>query len=145
MLANFVPFLVAELARLVEDRNGNEGLAHIMQQRRARQPALIVLAHPEMLRECRGEARDKQAVAITVGVMTADRGQPFTQRRSRDGLKNLTLRLHHVAECKRNSGWQPLEDLHQHGVSCGNAPVQHLAARRRTISVVVRKCGADTL
>ena len=100
MLANFILFLVAELAWLVEDRNGNEGLAHIMEQGGARKPALIFLAHPELLRECGGEACDKQAVTITMSMMTADGGQPFTQRGSLDRLKNLLLRLHHVAECR---------------------------------------------
>ncbi len=51
MLADFGHFLVRQLARLVQDRDGDEGLADIVKQRGAGQAALVLLAHAEMLRE----------------------------------------------------------------------------------------------
>ena len=72
MLAHLVHFLRRQLARLVEDRDRDERLADIVQQRGAGQTALVVLAHAEMLRERDRKAGDKQAVAIGVGVMAAD-------------------------------------------------------------------------
>ncbi len=66
MLADYGHFLVGQRSRLVQDRHRDEGLADIVQQRGARQPALVVLAHAEMLRERDGKAGDEQAMAIGV-------------------------------------------------------------------------------
>ena len=79
MLAHFGDFFHGEFAGLVEDRDRNEGLVDVVQQRRARQPALIILAHAEMLRIRHRKAGDEQAVAIGFVVMAADRGQPLPQ------------------------------------------------------------------
>ena len=82
MLAHLGHFLLRQRSRLVEDRDGNERLADIVQQRGARQPALVVLAHAEMLREGDGKAGDEQAMAIAVVVMAADRRSAIRATRS---------------------------------------------------------------
>ena len=79
MLAQHGHLLGRQLAGLVEERDRNEGLADIVQQRGAGQAALVVLAHAEMLGERHRKAGDEQAMAIAVGVMAADGGQPFAQ------------------------------------------------------------------
>ena len=82
MFANDAYFLVGQLSRLVENRHRDERLADIVQERSPtpRQAALVVLAHPEMMRERHRKTGDKQAVAIALDVMAADDPQPFTQR-----------------------------------------------------------------
>ena len=90
-------FLARQRARLVEDRDRDERLADIVQQRGAGQTALVVLAHAEMLGERHRKAGDEQAVAIAVGVMAADRRQPFPQRAMLDGLEDLVFGL---ARCR---------------------------------------------
>src|SRR5262249_51542512 len=72
------------------DRERNESLADVVQQRGAGQAALVGFAHAEMLRERHCKAGHEQAVTMAVGVMAADRGQPFAGRgvidRPEDGL-----------------------------------------------------------
>ena len=80
MLAHLFHFFRRQRDGLVEDRHRDEGLADIVQQRRAGETTLVVLAHAEMLGEGDGKPGDEQAVAIGVGVMAADRRQPFSQR-----------------------------------------------------------------
>src|SRR6266852_3531534 len=109
------------------------------------QTALVVLPHPEMLRERHGEAGDKQAMAVAGGVMAADGGQPLTQRGVLDGFQNLVFGLDDIAECQRNSGRKLLEYLHHHRVRGRNAGVQSLATGGGVESVAVRKCGTDAL
>ncbi len=79
VLADFVDLLLVKRARLVENRHGDERLADIVQQRGTDQAPLVVLAHVKILRECHRKAGDEQAVAIALGVMAADGGQPFAQ------------------------------------------------------------------
>ena len=93
MLAHLGEFLLRELARLVQDRDRDEGLADVMQQGGAGQPALVVLAHAEMLREGDRKAGDEQAVAIARRHGAADRGQPFAQRGVLDRLEDLVFGL----------------------------------------------------
>src|SRR2546430_2435281 len=83
---------------LVEDRDRDKGLADIVQQGSTGETALVVLAHAEMLREGYRKSGDEQAMAIGVGMMAADRRQPFTQRRMPDGLENLVFGFHDIAE-----------------------------------------------
>ena len=145
MVAHFGHLLGGERVRFIEDCNRNERLADIVQQGSAHQPALIVLAHAEVLRERDGEAGDEQAVAIGVGVMAADRGQPLAQRRMLDGLENPVLGGHDVAELQRNACRKFLEDLDHHLMRRLDAPVQRLAAIGRVVAMAVGKGGADTL
>lgn len=91
MLADFGHLLVGELAGLVEQRGGNEGLADVVQQRGAGQAALVVLAHAEMLREGDGEAGDEQAVPIAADMVATHRGEPFAQRGMLDRLQDLAF------------------------------------------------------
>ena len=77
MLAHLFHFLQRQRARLVEDRNRNERLADVVEQGCARQTALVVLAHAEMLRIRHRKAGDEETMAIAAGVMAADRRQPF--------------------------------------------------------------------
>ena len=97
MLAHFFHFLWRQRAGLVQDRDRNERLADIVQQRGAGEPALVVLAHAEMLGERDRKTGDEQAMAIAVGVVTADRGQPLPQRGMLDRLEDLVLGRHDVA------------------------------------------------
>ena len=76
---------VGQRSRLVQDRHRDERLADVVQQRGAGQTALVVLAHAEMLRERDRKTGHEQAVAVAVGVMAADGGQPFAQRGLLDG------------------------------------------------------------
>ena len=145
MLAHLFHFFQRQRARLVEDRHRNERLADIVQQRGAGETALVVLAHAEMLREGDRKAGDEQAMAIAVGVMAADRRQPFPQRRMLDRLENLVLGLDDVAEFQRNAGRKLFEDLDHHGMRRFDAPVQRLAAIGLVKSVAVRKRGANPL
>jgi len=57
MLAHHFHFFQRQRIRLVEDFDGNERLADIVQQGSADKTALVVVAHAEMLRE-----RDRKAV-----------------------------------------------------------------------------------
>ena len=145
MLADFTHFLVRQFSRLVQDRHRNEGLADIVQKGGAHQAALIVVAHPEMLRERNRKAGDKEAMTIGVRVVAADSGQPFTQRGMLDGFENLVLGLHDIGEFQRNSRRKFLEYLDHHLVGGGHTAVQRLAAIRRVEAVAVRKRGADAL
>ena len=124
MHPHYPHLLVSELARLVQDGHGNEGFADIMQQCGANHAALVVLAHAEMLRESHRKAGDEEAVPVTVGVMAANRGQPFAQRGVLDGLQDLVFGLDDVAECQRRAGRKLLEYLDHHRLRGGNALVQ---------------------
>ena len=99
-----------------------------MQQRRAGEAALVVIAHAEMLRERHRETGDEQAMAVRFDVVAADRGQPFAQRGMLDRLEDLVFGLHEVVEFQGNADRKPLEHLHDDRVRGGNAPVQGLAA-----------------
>ena len=145
VLAHFAHFRCCQRFLLVEDRDGNEGLADIVQQGGARQPALIVLAHAEVLRERDGEAGDEQAMAIGVDVMAADRGQPFAQRGMLDRLDDLALGRHDVAELQRHAQGKLLEDIDHHRMRGLDAPVQGLAAIGGVVAMAVRKRRADAL
>ena len=145
MLAHFAHFLVVQRGRLVENRNRNERLADIVQQRGAGEAPLIVLAHAEMLREGDRKAGDEQAVAIAVGMMATDRGQPFAQRRMLDRLEDLGFGLDYIAVFQRLAGRQLLEDLDHHGVRRGHAAVQGLAAIGHVVAIAVGKRGLDAL
>ena len=145
MLANFFPFLFCQFSRLVQDRHRYERLADIMQKRGAHQTALIVLAHPEMLRERNGKTGHEKAMTIAAHMVAADGGQPFTQRGMLDGPENPALGLHDVAQFERNSCRKPLEHLDHHVVRGFDAPVQGLAAIGRVEALAVRKRGADAL
>ena len=145
MLAHLFHFLGCQRGRLVQDRDRNERLADIVQQRGAGQPALIVFTHAEMLGERHRKAGDEQAMAIAVGVMAADRRQPFPQRAMLDGLEDLVFGLHDVAEFQRHAGWKLLENLDHDPVRRLDAPVQGLATIGLVVGTVVRKCGPDAL
>ena len=145
MLAYLVHFLGRERGRLVQDCHRNERLADIVQQRSAGKPALIVLAHAEVLGERHRKAGDEQAVAIAVGVMTADRRQPFPQRGMLDGLEDLVFGLHDIAEFQRLAGRKLLENLDHDAVRRLDAAVQGLAAIGLVVGIVVRKCRPDAL
>ncbi len=82
----------------------NERLADVVQQRGAGEPALVVLAHAEMLRERDRKAGDEQAMAIAAGVMAADGRQPFPQRGMLDRLEDLVLGRDDVVEFQGNAG-----------------------------------------
>jgi len=69
-----------------------------VQKGSAGQAALVVLAHPEMLRERNRKPGDKEAMAIAVGVMAADGRQPFAQRGVLDGLEDPGFGFHNVVE-----------------------------------------------
>ena len=127
MLANLVHFL-SSARRACRGSRRNERLADIVQQRGAGEPTLVVLAHAEMLRERHGKAGDEQAVAIAVGVMAADRRQPFAQRRMLDRLENLGFGLHDVAEFQRHAGRSLSNILTITRMRRLDAPVQRLAA-----------------
>ena len=116
-----------------------------MQQRGAGEPALVVLAHAEMLGERHRKAGDEQAMAIAVGVVAADRRQPFPQRGMLDRLEDLVFGLHDVAEFQRHAGGKLLEDLDHDAVRRLDAPVQRLAAIGLVVGTVVRKRGPDAL
>ena len=116
-----------------------------MQQRGAGQTALVVLAHAEMLRERDRKAGDEQAMAIAVGVMAADRRQPFPQRRMLDRLEDLVFGLDDIVEFQRHAGRKLLEDLDHDAVRGLDAPVQGLAAIGLVVADAVRKRGADAL
>jgi len=75
MLAHLVLLFFVEQARLVQDRRRDERFADVMQQRGPYQPALVVVAHAEMLRKGDRKAGHEQTVAVAVGVMAAD-GRP---------------------------------------------------------------------
>ena len=145
MHAHHLHFLVGECSGLVQERDGDKCLADVVQKRSARQTALIVLAHPEMLREGDGETGHEQAVTVAIGVMAADGVQPFTQRSLLDGAKNLVLDLQDVAEPQRRPRRQLVEYLGHQGLGRGNAAVQRLAAGGRVENDGVRKRGPDAL
>ena len=98
-----------------------------------------------MLRESHREARNEQTMAIAVGVVTADHGQPFAQGGMLDRLDDLDFRLHHVVEGQGNAGRKPLKNLHHHLMRGRNAPVQGLAAVGRVKACGIRECGVDAL
>ncbi len=139
MPTDFRHFLVRQLARLVQDRDGDEGLADVVQQRGAGQAALVVLAHAEMLREGHRKAGDEQAVAIAVGVVAADRGQPFAQGGMLDRLQDLGFGLLHFLEGQRAAGRQLLEHLDEDRMRRLDAAVQRLAAVGRVVATGCRE------
>src|SRR5258708_25420854 len=145
MLADDFHFLVGELSRLVQDHHRDKRLADIVQQGGAGETALVVLAHPEMLRKRNRKAGDKQAMAIAVGVMAADGRQPLTQGSLLDGFENLVFGFNNVSGCQRNSRRKFLEDLDHYRMLRLNAAVQSLAARGGVEPDGVGKCGVDAL
>ena len=64
MRADSGALVLCQTIGLVEDGERNEGLADIVQERGAREPALVVLAHAEMLGEGDRKAGHEQAVTI---------------------------------------------------------------------------------
>ena len=145
MLADFTHLLLVKRARLVQDRHRDERLADVVQQRGARQAALVVLPHAEILRIRHRKSGDKQAVAIGVGMVAADGRQPFAQRGMLDGLEDLAFGLHDIVECQRLAGGKLLEHLDDHRVRSFDTAIQGLAAIGRIIARGVRKGGAHPL
>src|SRR5437660_6141592 len=93
MVAHDGAFVFRQPVGLVEDFDGNEGLADVMQQCRTRKPALVVLAHAEMLGERNRKAGHEQAVAVACRMMAADGSQPFAQGGMLDRLEDPGLGL----------------------------------------------------
>src|SRR5450759_507896 len=89
--ADFNHFLIRELPGLVQDRDRNERLADIVQQRGTHQTALVVLAHAEMLRERDRKTGDKEAVAITFHMMAADSSKQLKKRAVLDSFEALVF------------------------------------------------------
>src|SRR5205809_5408927 len=116
-----------------------------MQKGGARQTALVVLPHAEMLRERNRKTGDKEAMAKAAVMMATDGRQPFAQRGVLDGFEHLVFGFHNVVERQRNPGRELFEYLDHHRVRSGNAAAQDFAAIGGVEFIAVRKCRTDTL
>ncbi len=82
---------------------------------------------------------------IAVGVVTADRGQPFAQGGVLDRLQYPGFGLLHFLEGQRRAGRKLLEDLDEDRMRGLDAAIERLAAVARVVGLAVGKGGADAL